>query len=154
MHLKADRTGARLALAGAGCVLTQVAEITATDAFGRELPLDLFGATIIDKDLQVHLGFASELVNVAKELALIGADGFAEAFVVVEDGSKAEGQHRGMLETVGYDPGMIHAGFLVEGFCGVMFADDDSEVAGRVKEDLVTAHSEGRFHRNRLTMTG
>jgi hypothetical protein len=59
-----------------------------------------------------------------------------------------------MLETVGNDPGMIHAGFLVEGFCGVMFADNDSEVACGVEEDLVAAHSEGGFHRNRFAMTG
>ena len=59
-----------------------------------------------------------------------------------------------MLETVGDDSCMIDAGFLVEGFCGVMFANDDSEVACGVEEDLVAAHSDGGFHRNRFAMTG
>jgi hypothetical protein len=49
---KADRTGARLALAGAGRVLAQVAQISAAHALGRELPLDFLGATIIDKILR------------------------------------------------------------------------------------------------------
>ena len=65
VHLKADRTGARLTLAGAGCVLTQVGEISAAHVFRRELALNLLSATIVDKDFEVHLGFASQLVNVS-----------------------------------------------------------------------------------------
>jgi hypothetical protein len=154
VHLKADRTGARLTFTGAGGIFTQVAEIAAAHGFGRELALDFLGATIVDKDFEVHFRFASQLVNIAQELALIGADGLAEALVVAKDSTEAKWEHGGMLKAVGDNPGMIHAGFLVKGFCGVMFAYNDSEVACWVEEDLVAAHSEGRFHRNRFAMTG
>ena len=100
---------------------------------GRCLSASGTGA-VVDEDLQVHLGLAAQLVDIAEKLALVGADGLAQALVVVEDGSKAEGQHRGVLEAVGDHPGVVHAGFLVEGFLGVVFADDDSKVAGGVNE--------------------
>ncbi len=112
------------------------------------------GAAVVDEDFEVHFGLAAQLVDVAQELALVGADGLAQAFVVVEDGAETEGQHGGVLETVGDDPGVVHAGFLVEGFRGVVFADDDGEVAGGVEEDLVAADSEDGFQRNRFAMTG
>jgi hypothetical protein len=35
-----------------------------------------------------------------------------------------------------------------------VFADNDGEVAGGVKENLVAAYSNQRFHRNRFAMTG
>jgi hypothetical protein len=34
-----------------------------------------------------------------------------------------------------------------------MLADDDREVTGGVKKDLIAAYSEDRFHRNGFTMT-
>jgi hypothetical protein len=154
MHLEANGSCASLALTGAGRILAEIGQVTATHAFGWELALDFLAATVIDKDLEMHFGFAAELVNVAEELALVGADGFAKAFVVAKDGSKPKGKDRGMLEAVGDDPGMIDAGFLVEGFRRIVFADDNSEVTSGVKEDLVATYSEGRFHRNRFAMTG
>jgi hypothetical protein len=59
-----------------------------------------------------------------------------------------------MLEAVGDDPCVLHAGFLVQGLRGVVFANDDGEVTGGVKKYLVAAYSEDRFHRNRFAMTG
>jgi hypothetical protein len=59
-----------------------------------------------------------------------------------EDGAETEGKNGGVLEAVGDDACMVHAGLLVEGFRGVVFADDDGEVAGRVKEYLVAADAE------------
>jgi hypothetical protein len=58
-----------------------------------------------------------------------------------------------VLETVGDDPRVIHAGFLIEGLRGVVFADDDREVTGGIKENLIAAYSEDRLHRNWLAMT-
>jgi len=130
VHLEADGTGAGLALAGTRRVLAQVAQILAAYGFGGRLLLEFLAAAVVDKDLQMHLGLASQLVNVAQELPLVGADGLAQAFVVGEDGAEAEGQHGGVLETVGDDPRVIHAGFLIEGLRGVVFADDDREVTG------------------------
>ena len=47
-----------------------------------------------------------------------------------------------MLEAVRDDPCMVHAGFLVEGFCRVVLAYDDGEVAGGVKKNLISAYSD------------
>ena len=91
VHLEADGACSCLAFPGAGCVLTQVGKIAPAHALGRELPLDFLATTIIDKNLQVHLGLAAQFLDVAEELALVGADGLAKAFVVGENGSEAEG---------------------------------------------------------------
>jgi len=106
------------------------------------------------KDLEVHLGLAAELLNISLELPLIGADGLAEALIVVEDCSEAERQHRGMLEAVCDDPGMVYARFLVQYVRGVMFADDDRQVAGGIEKDLISANAAQCFERNGLAMTG
>jgi hypothetical protein len=62
-----------------------------------------------------------------------------------------------MLETVADDPGVIDAGFLVEGLGRVVFADDDGEVAGGIPSE--PAYDDGLiqgmlvFHRcSRRTM--
>ena len=54
----------------------------------------------------MHLGLAAQLIDVAQELALVGANGLAQALVVAEDGTKPEGQHGGVLEAVGDHPRM------------------------------------------------
>ena len=123
-------------------------------ALGRLMLVAVAAAAVVDEDLQVHLGLAAQLVDVALELALVGANGLAQALVVVEDGSKAERQDGGVLKTVGDDPGVIDAGLLVQGFSGVVFADDDGQVTGGIKKNLVAADSEDRFQRNGFAMTG
>ena len=44
--------------------------------------------------------------------------------------------------------------FWFSGSCGVVFADDDGQVAGGIKKDLIAAHSEDGFQRDRFAMTG
>ena len=102
----------------------------------------------------MHLGLAAQLVDVALKLALVGADGLAKAFIVVEDGAEAEGKHGGVLEAVGDDAGVIDACLLIQGVGWVVFADDDGEVTGGVKEYLVAAYSDDGFQGNWFAMTG
>ena len=59
-----------------------------------------------------------------------------------------------MLKAVRDDPGVVHAGLLVECFCRVVLADDDGKVAGGIEKNLIAADSEDGFHRNRFAMTG
>ena len=58
------------------------------------------------------------------------------------------------METIGDYTSVVDAGFLVEGFCRIVFAHDDGKVAGGVKEYLVAAYADNRFHGYRLAMTG
>ena len=85
---------------------------------------------------------------------MVGANRPAQALVVVEDGAEAEGQHRGVLKAVGNHTRVIHAAFLVEGFLGVVLADNDNKVVGGINKNLVAADSEDRFHRGGFAMTG
>ena len=73
----------------------------------------------------MHLGFAAEFVDVSEELTLVGPDGFAEAVVVVEDGAESERKNGRVFEAVSDDSCMIHTRFLIQGFCRVMFADNN-----------------------------
>lgn len=154
MHLETDGAGASLALAGAGSVFAQVAEIFAADTVGAEMAVNLAAGAVIHEDLEVHFGFAAQLFNVAEELPLVGADGFAQAFVVVEHGAKTEGQHSGMLEAVGDHPGVVDAGLLGECLLGIVLADDHGEVTGGIEKNLVTTDAENGFERNWFAMTG
>ena len=58
------------------------------------------------------------------------------------------------MEAVGNDPGVVHAGFLAELLCGVVFADDDGEVTGRIKKNLIAAYAVDGFEWNRFAVTG
>jgi hypothetical protein len=95
-----------------------------------------------------------EAFEVALKLTLIGADGFAEAFVIREDGAKTEREDSGMLEAIGDNPGVIDASLLVEGFGWVMFTYDDGEVTGGVEEDLVSTDSRYGFEWDWFAMAG
>jgi hypothetical protein len=95
-----------------------------------------------------------EAFEVALELTLIGADGFAEAFVIRKDGAKTEREDGGMLEAIGDNPGVIDAGLLVEGFIWVMFTYDDGEVTGGVEENLVATDSRYGFEWDWFAMAG
>lgn len=153
MHLEAHGPGPGLALALARGVFAQAGEILASHSLNRKMLVDGVSATVIYIDLEMHLSLAAKLVNVREKLTLVRADGFAEAFVVIEDGAKAERQHSGMLEAVGDDSSMVNSGLLIEGFGGVVFAYDDGEVAGGIKEDLITTNSVQRFQCDGFTMT-
>jgi hypothetical protein len=130
VHLEADGAGAGLAFAGAGRIFAQIAQVFAANALSGEVALNLFGAAVIDKDLEVHFGLAAKLVNIAQELALIGANGFAESLVVRKDGAEAEGKDGGVLETIGDDACVIDTRLLVKRFLRIMFTDNDGEITG------------------------
>jgi hypothetical protein len=97
---------------------------------------------------------SAQFVDVAEELALIGADGFAEEFVVVEDCPEAEGKYGGMLKAIRDDPGVVDTSLLVEGFVRIVLAYDDGEVTCGIEKHLIAAYSKDGFKRYRLAMTG
>jgi len=154
VHLETDGAGAGLAFAGAGGVLAEIGEVLASNSLGGSVVLHLLAATVVDEDLEVHLGLAAEFVYIANKLALVGADGLAEHVVIFEYGSKSEGKHRGVLKAIRDDASVVDAGLLIERFQGIMFADDDCEITGGVEEDLIAADSMNGFEGNRLAMTG
>ena len=125
VHLEADGPGPGLALALAGSSLAEIGEVLATYLFGIEIGEFATAAAVINEDLQVHLGFAAEFIDIAEELALVGPDGFAKAFVVVEDSAESEGKYGGVLETICDDSCVVDPGFLIECVCRAVFADDD-----------------------------
>jgi hypothetical protein len=141
MHLEAYGPGAGLAFALTGSRFAEVGEIFASDLVGWEVGQFTTAAAVIDKDLEVHLGFSAEFFDIAEELPLVGPDGLAEAFVIVEDGTESEGKYGGMLEAISDHSRMIDAGFLIQSFCRVVFADDNCEVTGWVKENLISTYS-------------
>ncbi len=59
-----------------------------------------------------------------------------------------------MLETVCYHSCMIYSRPLIEGFCRIVLADNDSEVTCRVKENLITTDPVNLFKRNWFAMPG
>jgi hypothetical protein len=126
MHLEADGPGSGLALALASGALSETGEIFLANSFRSEVLIEILAAAVIDVDFEVHLGFAVKAFEVALELALVRADGLAERFIVLKDSPKTERKDCRLFEAVGDYPGVIHAGFLVHGLRGVMFADDDS----------------------------
>jgi hypothetical protein len=72
MHLEADCSRSRLALALPGGSLAKIGEILASYRFGWNMTVRVLAATtIIDQDLQVHFSLAAKLVDIAEELALI-----------------------------------------------------------------------------------
>jgi hypothetical protein len=124
VHLKADCPGTSLALALPRCAFAELGKVFLSDSFGWQMLFN-FPAAIIDHNLQVHLGFAVEAFEVALKLSLIGSDGFAKAFIILEDGSEPERQDCRLFEAVSDDPCVVDSGFLIESFCRVMFANDD-----------------------------
>jgi hypothetical protein len=125
MHLEADGAGTGLSLALAGCRFAKVREVRASDPLWRQIAEFAGAAAVINEDLEVHFGFAAEFFDVAEELALVGPNGFAEAFVVVEDSAESEGKNSGVVETICDDSCVVDPGFLIECICRVMFADDN-----------------------------
>lgn len=140
VHLEADRARAGLAFAGTSGVFTQAAEVLAADAVAGEMAVHFTDDAVVNKDLQVHFGFAAQFLDVGKELALVRANGLSQVFVVIEDRAEAEGQNRAMLETVGDDPGVVDTCLLIQCLLGIMLADYYSKIAGGIEENLVAAY--------------
>ncbi len=153
-HLEADGTATGLALALTGGVLAQVGKVFAAYTFSRKVGNDRSGTAVVNKDLDMHLGFAAKLINIRLKLALIGADGFTEKFVGIKDGAKSERKDGGMLKTVGYNSCMIDSRSLIEAFCRIVLADDNCEITCRIKENLIAANSVNLLKGNWFTMSG
>jgi hypothetical protein len=121
-----------------GSGLAQVREVFLADALsfidGAER---LLKAAVLDRDLEMHFGFAAEALYMRCVLALIGADGAAERFVIGEDGAKAERKNSGEFEAVTDHARVVFGCLLIEIFLGIVFGDDDCEITGWVEEDLI-----------------
>jgi hypothetical protein len=85
----------------------------------------------------MHLGFAAQALHMRRVLALIGANGAAQRFIIGEDGTEAEGKYGGELETVADYAGMVPGGLLIEIFLWIVFRNDDCEITGWIEEDLI-----------------
>ena len=105
----------------------------------------VLSAEVIHEDLEVHLGFAAQLVDIGEKLPLVGANRLAQRFVVVEYSPEAEGQDGGVLKTVGDDPGMIHTGLVVQIFSRIVLGNNHGKVAGRIEEDLISTDAKDGF---------
>jgi hypothetical protein len=92
VHLNRDGAGAGLAFPLLGGVFAQAGEILFAHAVHQDR-LVKFAAAVVDHYLKVHLGLAAKPVEVGQELALVGADGSAEGFVIGKDGAETERQH-------------------------------------------------------------
>lgn len=125
VHLEADGAGTGLTLTLAGSCLAKVGEVLTTDFLRIEVGEFASATAIVDEDLEMHLGFAAEFFDVIEELSLVGPDGFAEAFVVAEDGTESERKDCGVFETICDDSCVVDPGFLIKSVCRVMFADDN-----------------------------
>ena len=55
----------------------------------------LFTATVVQKDLEVHLRLTAQTLDIGKKLPLIGANRFSKGFVVCKNSAKAERKDRG-----------------------------------------------------------
>jgi hypothetical protein len=113
MHLEADGAGTSLTLALAGSGFAKIGEVLATDLLRIEVREFASATAIIDEDFEMHLGFAAKFFDVIEELSLVGPDGFAEAFVVAEDGTESERKDGGMFETICDDSCVVDPGFLI-----------------------------------------
>ena len=153
MHLKTHGASPRLPLTRPRRVLSQTGEITPPRTVVSDLLCDCASAAVIDEHLQVHLGLSAKLIDIPEELPLIGANGFAEGFVVVKDGPETEGKNCGVTETIRNHSRMIYAGLLVERCLWIVLAYHHRKIACWVKENLIATDSKDRFHCNRFTVT-
>jgi len=154
VHLETDGPRACLALSLPHRILSQAGQVLAAHSLGRHVLGEFVRTAVVHKNLEVHLGLAAQLIDVHQELALVGANRLAEAFIIGEDGSETEGKNGGMLEAIGDDPGMIDARFLAELFGGVVFADDNGKVTGGVEKNLIAADSVDGFEGDWFAVTG
>jgi hypothetical protein len=142
VHLEAYCPRPCLALPLPHGTLAKIGQVFPADTLDRQMLGDLAGAAIVHEDLEVHFRLTPQFLDIGQKLALVGTYGFTKALIIGKYRAKPKRKNRRVLKTIGDNPGMIHARFLVELFSWVVFADDDSEVAGGVKENLVAAYAE------------
>ena len=59
-----------------------------------------------------------------------------------------------MLKALGYHPGVLDAGLMIQRLGGVVLTDYHHQVAGGIKEDLIAAHAQARLQRKGFAMMG
>src|SRR4051794_4589825 len=97
----------------------------------------------------MHLGLSFELGNAAGKRLAIGADGLAEGFIGIEDGTELERQHRGLTEAGTDYAGVIQNGALVKISGALIFADDDRKIAAGIAVNRRSVHTFNVFNRER-----
>src|SRR5581483_3729760 len=103
-----------------------------------------FRADVVDDELQVHLGFAAQTLDVRHEVSLIGADGAAQGVVIFKGGSEAERKDGGAVKATGHHASVIAGcGLRIRtdqacAILGEVLGDNDGEVSGRKQKDLVS----------------
>jgi hypothetical protein len=121
LHLDCDGATLGLPLALPGSGLAQVGEVFLADAVFMSHRARLLQTAVVDGDLQMHLGFAAQAFHMRRVLALVGADGAAQCFVIGKDGAEAERKDSGEFEAVADDACMVFGGLLIEIFLWIVF---------------------------------
>jgi len=154
MHLETDSAGPGLAFPLTGGGFPEVGQVFFAYAFKRQVLFKILATACIYMDLEVHFCFSMETLEVALELALIGANGLAKTLVILEYGAKTEGKYGGMFETISDHPGVVDSGFLIERFGWIVLTDDNGQVTGGIEENLISADTKYGFERNGFPMAG
>jgi hypothetical protein len=102
----------------------------------------------------MHFSFATQPFDVRSELPLIGTNGAPERFIIGKDSAEAEGKYGGVFKAVTDHACVIDGGLLIEIFFWIVFGDDNGEITGWIKEDLISGDSCNCLHWNRFTVTG
>jgi hypothetical protein len=89
----------------------------------------------------VHLRLPAQFVDISQKLTLVRAYRFPQRFIVVENGAESKGKHSGMLKAIRDHSRVVNARFLVQGFLRIVLADNDGEIAGGIKKNLISADS-------------
>jgi len=157
VHLYRERTRPGLALTLAAGAFPQPGQIFLAHAV-RHSTVKLARTGVIHQYLQVHLSLAVEPFQIGQEVALVGADGPAQSFIICKYGVEAEGKNGGKFEAVADYARVIHRRLLWPAFCeiviGIMFGNDDGQVAGGKKKCLISKDAIYLAEGNWLTMTG
>src|ERR1700742_3189142 len=104
----------------------------------RNSTYGLLQTAVVDDDFQVHFRLPSQALNMCHVLALVGADGTSQGFVIRKDRAEAEGKNSGEFEAVADHAGVVLGCLLVQAFLGIVFGDDDCEITGWIKENLIS----------------
>jgi hypothetical protein len=147
MHLDGKSTGSGLALPLTAGALAKAGEVLLADG---HIACGVAGAGVVHQDLEVHLSFAAETLDIGLEMTLIGADGAAQGVVVLKGGAKPEGQDSGEFEAVCDNASVVFGGLLIKLFAvfGGVLGDDDGEITGWEEECLMTedTRNSGKGH--------
>jgi len=153
MHLDRQGTSLGLALPLAAGALAEAGQVLLTNG---HVASGVAGTGVVDKHLEVHLGFAAETLDVGLEVALVGADGTAQGVVVLKGGAEAEGQYGGEFEAVCDNAGVVFGDLLIKlgALFGCVLRDNDGKIAGWEEECLITEDARNSSEGHRTAMAG